>query len=87
MAVEVMDHWARILDRLNAIVKRQALNDDGASGSAQTLAMRRGTTCDTCQYAYRMSFRHDKNDSGLMCLHDIRKFSSSRFPRDNAESA
>jgi len=33
-----------------------------------------------------MSFRHDNNASGLMRLHDIHRSSSSRFPRDNAES-
>jgi hypothetical protein len=32
--VEVTDHRARIMDRLNAIAKRQAPDDDGASGSA-----------------------------------------------------
>jgi hypothetical protein len=32
--VEVTDHRARIMDRLNAIAKRQAPDNDGASGSA-----------------------------------------------------
>jgi phage terminase small subunit len=32
--VEVTDHRARIMDRLNAISKRQASDNDGASGSA-----------------------------------------------------
>jgi hypothetical protein len=32
--VEVIDHWTRIMDRLTAIAKRQAPDDDGASGSA-----------------------------------------------------
>ena len=34
--VEVTDHRARIMVRLNAFAKRQALNDDGASGSDGT---------------------------------------------------
>jgi phage terminase small subunit len=33
--VEVTDHRARITDRLNAIAKRQAPDNDGASGSAE----------------------------------------------------
>jgi phage terminase small subunit len=32
--VEVIDHRARIMDRLNAIAKRQAPDSDGASGAA-----------------------------------------------------
>ena len=44
-------------------------------------------TYDTCPYQCRTTFRHDKNDSGLTCLHDIRRFSRSRLPRDSAESA
>jgi hypothetical protein len=32
--VEVIDHRTRIMDRLTAIAKRQAPDDDGASGSA-----------------------------------------------------
>jgi hypothetical protein len=82
-SVEVTDHRARITERLNSIAKRQAPDDDGR----RTLAMGPVTTCDTCPYACRTSFRHGNNASGLMCVHDIHRFSSSRFPRDNAESA
>jgi len=46
-----------------------------------------GIICDTCPHRCRMSFRHDKNDSGLRRLRDIRRFSRSRFPQDSAESA
>ena len=86
MRMVVIKAW--IVDQLVEPARTKAAPDnDGASGSAQTLAMRRVTTCDTCQYARRMSFRNDNSASGLMCLHDIHRFSSSRFPRDNAESA
>jgi hypothetical protein len=64
--VEVTDHRTRIMDRLNAIAKRQAPDNDGALGGYQKSPAEAGPVCGVqCSWAielYRPSFPGDGGD-------------------------